>query len=321
MLVLLVVLTIALLAAVPGLRGVANQIRRVGPAWMVVGVALEVASELSFVAVFRLFFNHVPRRDARRLAWTELASGALLPAGGAGGLAIGGWLMHLAGAPTRYIVRRSEGLFFLSAGVSSAALVGAGLALIAGVPGPHDFVRAALPTIIALPATLAVGALPWFLRARPHAPRWVGAISAGVREAARTTFTRRASWRPLAALGYLGFDMALLWVALEALGHPPGVPALMMAYSIGYVANSLPIPGGIGVLDVGLTAALVLYGVSPARAAAATLIYHAIALWVPGLGGLYAYLRLRPRLLHSDHTDINTTSSAPQTLARDEGLR
>ena len=74
---------------------------------------------------------------------------------------------------------------------------------------------------------------------------------------------------------------------------------LTLGYSIGYAANSLPIPGGIGVLDAGLTGALVLYGVSPVHAAAAVIVYHAIAFWVPGLGGLLAYLRLRPRLLQS----------------------
>jgi uncharacterized membrane protein YbhN (UPF0104 family) len=296
-LVLVLVLAAALLASVPGLRGVAHQISRVSPWWIVLAVALEVASELSFVAMFRLFFDRGPTRELRRLAWSELAFGALIPGGGAGGLAIGGWLMHLAGAPTRWVVRRSEGLFFLSGAVSAAALIGAGLALIAGTPGPHGFVRAVLPTAIALAAMLAIAALPRILRPHPGAPSWLLAISAGVEEAERITFTRRPSWRLFAAAGYLAFDIAVLWVALRALGHPPSVPTLTMAYSIGYAANSLPIPGGIGVLDAGLTGALALYGASATHAAAAVLIYHAIALLVPGAGGLYAYLRLRPRLL------------------------
>jgi uncharacterized membrane protein YbhN (UPF0104 family) len=214
--------------------------------------------------------------------------------------------MHVAGAPTAWIVRRSEGVFFLSTAVSAAAMVGAGAALIVGVPGPHDFGRAVVPTIVALSGTLAVAALPWILRRHPGAPRWVRAISAGVAEAERKVFTRRAGWRPLAAVGYLGFDIAVLWVTVNALGAAPGIPALVMGYSIGYAANALPVPGGIGVLDAGLTGALALYGVSTTQAAAAVVIYHAIALWVPGVGGLYAYLRLRPRILEgraaADHS-------------------
>jgi uncharacterized membrane protein YbhN (UPF0104 family) len=313
---LLVVLGITLLAAAPGLQNVGHKIRRINPSWIVLAVALEVASELGFVGMFRLFFERVPAREARRLAWTELASGALLPGGGAGGLAIGGWLMHVAGAPTAWIVRRSEGVFFLSAAVSAAAMVGAGVALIVGAPGPHDFGRAVVPTIVPLAGTLAVAAVPWILRRHPGAPRWVRAIGAGVEEAERKVFTRRAGWRPIAAVGYLGFDMAVLWVALNALGPAPGVPALVMGYSIGYVANSLPVPGGVGVLDAGLTGALALYGVSTTQAAAAVVIYHAIALWVPGIGGLYAYLRLRPRILErraaTDHSITDPQQGDPR---------
>ena len=114
---LVAALMLALLASVPALRGVLDRIGHVDPIWIVVAVALEIASELSFVAVFRLFFDRVPARDARRLAWTELASGALLPVGGAGGLAIGGWLMSLTGARPGWIARRSAGLFFLQFGL------------------------------------------------------------------------------------------------------------------------------------------------------------------------------------------------------------
>ena len=53
-------------------------------------------------------------------------------------------------------------------------------------------------------------------------------------------------------------------------------------------------------LDAGLTALLALYGVPTAHAAAAVLVYHAIVLWIPVLGGLVAYLRLRPRLMRDD---------------------
>jgi uncharacterized membrane protein YbhN (UPF0104 family) len=288
---LLGLLAVALLASVPGLRAVVDRIGRVDPVWIVAALALELASELSFVAVFRLFFDRVPARDARRLAWTELGSGALLPVGGAGGMAIGAWLMSLTGADGRWIARRSAGLFLLGAGVSSLALIAAGVAMIAGAPGPHDL-RAVLPVAIALPITLVIVALPWLAHSRRRTPRWLGAIAGSVEEAERVVFTRRGAWRAAASFGYLGFDIAVLWVALRALGSPPSVPVLVMAYSIGYGANSLPVPGGIGVLDAGLTGALVLYGVAPAHAAAAALLYHAIAFWVPGLGGLYAYVRL-----------------------------
>ena len=296
---LLVVLGVALLAGVPGLRGVLREIRDIGPGWVALAVALELASSVSFVVVFRLFFDGVEARDARALAWTTQASGALLPAGGAGGLAIGGWLVHLTGAPVRWIARRSAALFFLGGAVSSAALVGAGVALIAGAPGPHDLSTVILPTVLAALGTLLIAALPAILRSWPRAPRWLASIAVAVREGEQMTFRRRPNWRLLGAVGYLAFDVAVLWVILRAVGPAPSVAAVMLAYSIGYAANWVPIPGGIGVLDAGLTGALVLYGVSPVHAAAAVIVYHAIAFWVPGIGGVLAYLRLRPRLLRA----------------------
>jgi len=293
------VLAVALLAAVPGLRGVLREIGDIGPGWLALAVALELASSVSFVIVFRLFFDGLEPGDARALAWTTQAAGVLLPGGGAGGLAIGGWLIHLTGVPVRWVARRSAGLFFLSGAVSAAALVGAGLALILGAPGPDNLTTVVLPTIGAVAGTLLIAALPAIVRSRPRAPRWLASIAAGVREGERTTFRTRPSWRLLGALGYLGFDVAVLWVTLRAVGSAPSIAAVTLAYSIGYAANWIPIPGGIGVLDAGLTGALVLYGFSPLHAAAAVIVYHAIAFWVPGLGGVLAYLRLRPRLLEA----------------------
>jgi uncharacterized membrane protein YbhN (UPF0104 family) len=315
---LLVVLGVALLAAVPGLREVLREIRHIGPGWIAVAVALELASDVSFVVVFRLFFDRLDARDGRLLGWTEQGAGALIPGGGAGGLAIGGWLIHLTGVPVRWIARRSAGLFFLGVAVSSTALVGAGLALIAGAPGPHDLPTVVLPTVLAAIGTLLIAALPAIVSSWPRPPRWLAAIAIGVREAEQTTLRRRPNFRLVGALTYLAFDIAVLWTVLRAIGPAPSIAAVILAYSIGHAANSLPIPGGIGVLDAGLTGALVLYGISPVHAAAAVIVYHAIAFWVPGLGGLLAYLRLRPRLLGAGAQTHANLQPTPETLASDE---
>ena len=84
--------------------------------------------------------------------------------------------------------------------------------------------------------------------------------------------------------------MAALWAACSATGHPVGFPAVVLAYEIGYLVTLIPIPAGVGVLDTGLVATLVLYGERPSAAIGAVLVYHAIAIWVPGLGGFAAWL-------------------------------
>jgi uncharacterized membrane protein YbhN (UPF0104 family) len=306
---LLAALGVSLLLSVPALRPVLHAIREISPWWIAAAVALELASCVSFVIIFRLFFDRVGARDSRALAWTEMAAGALLPGGGVGGYAIGGWLAHLAGAPPRWIVRRSGGLFFLTSAVNSAAVIVAGLLLLAGAAGPHDFARAALPALLAGAATLIVLALPWIASRRRTVPVWLDGVIVGIRDAERTA--RRPSWRLVGALGYPGFDIAVLWVAFSAVGAPPPLAGLVLGYSIGYLANTLPIPGGIGVLDAGLSGALLLYGASSSHIIAAVLVYHAIAFWIPSVGGLIAYAGLRRRLTDPRSADRPESSLTP----------
>jgi uncharacterized membrane protein YbhN (UPF0104 family) len=303
---LLAALVLTLLLAVPGLRPVLRELREMRPAWIAAAVALELASSVSFVVVFRLFFDRLDARDARALAWTSMASGALLPGGGVGGLAIGGWLMRLAGAPLGWIIRRSSALFFLTTAVNGAAIIAAAALLVAGAGGPHDFDRAALPLLAATALTLLVLAAAHWPGRHAVAPRLDG-IAAGIHDAERAAL--HPSWRLAGAVGYLLFDVAVLWTTFAAVGHAPPAAALMLGYSIGYLANALPIPAGIGVLDAGLIGALLLYGAGPTDAAAAVLVYHAIAFWIPALGGLLAYARLRPRLSATVLPNASATDS------------
>ena len=275
---------LSLLLAVPSLRPVLDQLGDAGPGWIAAAVALELASCLSFVVIFRQCFDRIGARDARRVAWTSMATSALLPGGGVTGLACGGWLMQQAGAPARWIAQRSSALFFVTSACNVAAVGAAALALLVSPGEPHDFVRTGLPLAAALAAAALVLAVP---RVSARGRRgWVGDLVAGIRDAEREL--ARPGWRLLGAVGYLAFDVAVLWATFRALGVslPPG--ALTLGYLLGYLANTIPVPAGIGVLDGGLTAALVFYGAPPTHAAAAVLLYHAIAFWLPSLGGLCA---------------------------------
>ena len=295
---LLGVLIFGLLLAIPPLRQVLRAIGQMSPGWIAVAIVLELASCVSFVIVFRLFFAPVAPRQARLLAWTELASGVLLPAGGVGGLAIGGWLLHFSGMSTRSIWQRSSALFFITSAASVAAMITAGALLVTGLTsGPSDFARAALPILagaVALGVVLALPQRQAHRSARPGGPAWINDLVDGIREAEYAL--RRPNWRLLGALGYLVFDIAVLWAAFAALGDRPPLAPLTLGYIIGYLANLIPIPGGVGVLDGGLLTTLIFYGISPVNAAAAVLVYHAIAFWVPGLGGLLGLVLLRQEL-------------------------
>ena len=291
--------SVALLLAVPPLRGVVHQISRMSLGWIAAALVLEIASCAAYVVIFRFFFAAVPAGLARQLAWTEEASGALLPTGGLGALAIGGWLLRQAGMSTRRIIESSSALFFLTSGINVAALVVGGVMLFSDAFGGHDTViLAGAPIALGAGSTCATLALPVVLRRARYRrwPRWLVGISAGV-EAARRSLVA-PSWRMLGAVGYLGFDIAALGALFAATGHPMPVDALVLGYLIGYLANMLPVPGGFGVLEAGLAGMLIAYGAPATQAAAAVVVYHAIAFWIPSLGGVIGYAFLRRREPH-----------------------
>jgi uncharacterized membrane protein YbhN (UPF0104 family) len=276
------------LLAVPALRHAADEASSINPMWLIAAVALELASCLSFLAIFRRFFEELPRSAARRLAWIEMGSGALLPGGGVGSLAAGGMLLRRRGMSTPSIVRRSSALFFLTSGTNVLALEAAAAALALRVgSGSHRATLAAIPAVAGVGGVAIVLALAHSRRHRDGRGRTLGALVDGIRQAEHELI--RPHWRLLGAFGYLGFDIAVLGLACAAVGHPIGAPALVLAYIIGYAANALPVPGGIGVLEGGLVGALVLYGAPVTPATAAVLLYHAIAFWIPSLGGAVAY--------------------------------
>src|SRR5437764_2477864 len=86
---LLSVAIASLSLAVPALQGVATQVKHLDVGWVLAAVALERGSCLAFVVVFRLFFDQ--------------GAGALLPGGGVGALAIGGWLLRREGISKRQV--------------------------------------------------------------------------------------------------------------------------------------------------------------------------------------------------------------------------
>jgi uncharacterized membrane protein YbhN (UPF0104 family) len=103
-------------------------------------------------------------------------------------------------------------------------------------------------------------------------------------------------WRLVAAAGYLLFDIAVLWACFRAFGAEPPLAAILLGYQLGYLANVVPVPGSLGALEGGLTGALLLYGTSPGPTLAAVIAYHAIALWVPTIGGTIAFASLHGTL-------------------------
>jgi uncharacterized membrane protein YbhN (UPF0104 family) len=267
------------------------------PLWVLAAVGLEIGSCLSYVVVFRRFFPEPSRPVSRRVAWIAMGAGAILPGGNLSSAATTGWLLRHHGIGTRRLVERCGALLCLLTLFGFLVNGVAGAFLLAGIgAGPHDLEHSGIPILVSLltigaaAATLIIGSARTGL-----APTRIRSLVASLRGAWESL--SRPHWRMLGAAGFLWLDMAALWAACRATGHPLGVLPLAVAYFIGYLATMIPMPAGLGVLDSGLAGALVLYGFSPAASVGAVLVYHAIAVWVPGLGGLVAWLPTRARRL------------------------
>jgi uncharacterized membrane protein YbhN (UPF0104 family) len=280
--------------AVPDLRQVIDRASNASVGWLALGVGLEVASCLGYVATMRLVLPRAPARDVRWLAWAEQAFGAVVTVGGAGGLAVGAWAMRAWGIPWSRIANRSAVIFLVTSAVNATVLGLAGLGVLSGLSPIHNRLIYGL-----IPAVFAFGGLAFFM----SLPRWIGdderhrrlaGFARWIHDSEIVAFT--PNWRLIGTVGYLVFDIAVLWACLRAVGVHAPIVAMVLGYQIGYLANLLPVPGGVGVLEGGLLGALLLYGLPAAPTAAAVVLYHAIALWVPTLGGTYGFARLRSTL-------------------------
>jgi uncharacterized protein (TIRG00374 family) len=95
------------------------------------------------------------------------------------------------------------------------------------------------------------------------------------------------------SIGYWFFDNAVLWATFQAFGVSPPLTVILMGYLIGQMGGLLPIPGGVGGIDLGLIGMLIAYGAPAAATAAAVLAYRIILFWLPLVLGGIAFALLR----------------------------
>jgi uncharacterized protein (TIRG00374 family) len=107
----------------------------------------------------------------------------------------------------------------------------------------------------------------------------------------------RLPYAAIAALGRWLFDLLTLVAAVLAVGGHPRISLVLLAYVAAQLLAQIPVtPGGIGVVEAGLTATLALAGISGGDAAIATLAYRFVSYWLMLPAGLVAWLVHRRRL-------------------------
>ena len=228
--------------------------------------------------------------------------GSLVPASGAGGLALGAWILHRGGMDGPRIARRSVAFFLIKSGVNFLAVSVIGVALAVGVGPDLSLWLTAVP---AAAAALVIGAVALLPRIGPGSPpgpeasrlsRGVSHTRTAVIDGTTEAFQilRSGNIRVIAgSVGYWAFDNAVLWATFRAFGLSPPIMVVLMAYLIGQLGGLLPIPGGIGGIDGGLIGTFIVYGTAAAGTAAAVLAYRIILFWLPLLLGGIAFASLR----------------------------
>jgi uncharacterized membrane protein YbhN (UPF0104 family) len=305
------VVLIAVIVAVstlPGIGDVRDRFSDADMGWVAVVVAFAIGSMLGFVrTLWAVFDRVVPWRRAFVLGLAEQGANVLLPAGGAGGPALGAYVMTRIGVPAELAARRHAALFLCTSFVGFAAIVVAGVGVATGV----------LAGDASLPATLLPAAggaallvlLYVYARLPPAAEPSRGGIWHSLwrlrrfaHDGVSTTvhlLQHGDRWLIVGALTYYACDVASLGAAFKAFGGgAPPVGEFVLAYTLGHAGALLPTPGGVGGTEGGLIGMFAFYGTPLSVAAAAVLAYRVFQLGLPAVCGAVALVRVRHVLAH-----------------------
>ncbi len=291
------------------------RLRELDPVWMGASLVMEAAS---FVSLWWLLTIVLRTRKWFAVATSQLASNAVsraIPAGAAAGAAVEYRMFATAGIDT---TRAGSGLtaatllqyatLFALPVIALPATLGSGVARrleAAAWIGAGAFV-----IVVGLGALLlftdrplaAVGrAIQWLINRMPWRKTDVTQLPTRLRrERNRVRKALGRTWWQalLASVGKWALDYFALLAALAAVGTQANPVLILLAYTASAVLTMIPItPGGLGFVEAGLTAMLVLAGVDASDAILATLDYRLVSFWLPLPAGAIAAWLFRRRVV------------------------
>ncbi len=321
-----VVIVVALgIAHLNDLEELVDRVERGDPAWLAVGVALEIVSFSGYVVL--TYVVHRPR--APRLDWaisTELTLAGVVAtrvfsAGGAGGIAFTGWALHRVGMGARVAARQLTAFMILLYSVYIAALLLGGILVVTGalprVPtllGVIAMVVGGAVTALAFALIRIPGDLERRVAALAQRSGWMGRLAtllatvpqvAGTGSRLALSIARERPTVLVWPLVWWAFDVATLWATFHAFGDPPATGTLVLCYFLGQMGNLLPLPGGVGGAEGGMVGAFAASGVDAGLALLAVVSYQLISTYLPALPGLASYVDLRRRMRRWEPTEDN----------------
>jgi uncharacterized protein (TIRG00374 family) len=289
------------------------RLRDIEPAWFGVMAVSESASLVCMATVQRITTGEHRLGPFLRSYLTGNAVSQVLPGGAATSAALQFEMLSQEAVPP---ARAASGITAASVIVFGTLLLlnilGLPL-LVLGVAVPAKLRAAAWVSAVLLLGIVLIGALALrgdrFLTAVGRAAQWtvnkLRRRSQPLQNLPKRLLDQRSAvvkavgsdwWQALlAAAGKWVFDYLTLVFALAAVGARPDAALVLVAYSAISLLGQLPItPGGLGVVEAGLTGALALIGVNGGDAVLATLAYRLFNYWVylpAGLVGLILHRR------------------------------
>jgi uncharacterized membrane protein YbhN (UPF0104 family) len=265
--------------------------------WLALALGFELIACGSYAVLFQAVMSRrpwlVPVRRGIEISLGEIGGFAITPTG-IGGPAIRIWALRSGGMPWRVLVVRSisHGAVFNVPYVAAAIVLGVGVSLHA-LPGHAPVLTALAPLGLVVLTCVLAGGATWFARSERFRDR--GGTLARVRSAVATVpegivdlaVVARRPGSLLGAAGWWAGDCAALWAGFQAVGGRPALSVLILAYMLGQLGNTLPLPGGVGGVEPLMLGIFASSGVNLGLAGAAIICYRTIALGVQGgLGAL-----------------------------------
>jgi uncharacterized protein (TIRG00374 family) len=311
----LAVTAISLYLVAPSLIDVLGSWRnlsQVAFAWFPAMAALQAAQLACLWVLQRLALKSVAWADVidSQLAGNALAK--IAPGGGALGAALQYRMLVQAGLERGRTVAALTAANLLTFAIVLALPILVVPAIIRGAVH-RSLVEATVIGLVAFALLLAAGVavlaldgpLAWIgrviqrirNRVRRHAPALTRFPQRLMRERDRLLGTLGPRWKRalLAAVGRWAFDYATLLAALAAVGSHPRPALVLLAFCAAQVLAQIPVtPGGLGFVEAGMTATLVLAGVKAGDAVLATFAYRLFSYWLPlplGLVGAAVHRR------------------------------
>src|ERR1700754_4394676 len=132
-----VLAVVAALVLVPGLGSLREKFMGAQPGWLALAVVLQLGSCAAYVLVFRgVFCRQMSWRTSTEIGLSELAANSVFSIGGAGGLALGAWILRRGGLAAAFIARRTVAFFLLTSLANVGFLILRSLALSSGLLDP-----------------------------------------------------------------------------------------------------------------------------------------------------------------------------------------